>query len=79
MPSIMAIIIGRLITAIYDDVVERFGTASEPRLLEVVVAALVNKGFTLGALGRSDEAIAIYDNVIKRNRCGQRSLATRPA
>jgi hypothetical protein len=28
--------------------------------------ALVNKGVTLGALGRGEEAIAVYDDVVAR-------------
>ena len=43
--------------AVYDDVVGRFGTATELPLLEEVARALVNKGVTLGQLGRNEEAI----------------------
>ncbi|MBI5892606.1 MAG: SIR2 family protein, partial [Deltaproteobacteria bacterium] len=38
----------------------------EPALLENVAKALVNKGVTLGSLNRSEEAIAVYDDVVKR-------------
>ncbi|MBI5000203.1 MAG: AAA family ATPase [Euryarchaeota archaeon] len=50
----------------YDEVVKRFGTATEPSLLEQVAMAMFNKGVTLGALNRNEEAIANYDEVVKR-------------
>jgi tetratricopeptide (TPR) repeat protein len=50
----------------YDEVIRRFGGASEPALREMVAMALVNKGFRLGALGRGEAAIASYDEVIHR-------------
>ena len=31
-----------------------------------VASALVSKGFTLGTLNRSEDAIAVYDEVVKR-------------
>ena len=52
--------------AIYDNVLSRFGEASEPALREQVARALVNKGITLRQLGRSEEEIAVYDSVISR-------------
>jgi tetratricopeptide (TPR) repeat protein len=52
--------------AAYDDVVGRFGLATEAPLREQVAMALVNKGVTLGALGRSEDAIAAYDDVVDR-------------
>ena len=39
---------------------------TEPALQELVATALVNKGVRLGAAGRSEEAIAVYDDVIAR-------------
>ena len=36
------------------------------RLQGQVATALVNKGFTLGTLGRSEEAIAVYNDVVSR-------------
>jgi tetratricopeptide (TPR) repeat protein len=36
------------------------------RLIPDLPAALVNKGVTLGALGQSPEAIAVYDEVVRR-------------
>ena len=38
----------------------------KPALREQVATALVNKGITLGTLNRSEEAIAVYDDVVKR-------------
>jgi tetratricopeptide (TPR) repeat protein len=52
--------------AVYDEVVKRFGDASEPGLREPVAEALFNKGLRLGALNRSEEAVAVYDEVVKR-------------
>ena len=49
--------------AVYDDVVGRFGIATE---LPQVARALVNKGFALGQLDHSEEAIAVYDDVVGR-------------
>jgi hypothetical protein len=51
---------------VYDDVVARFGAATELALREPVAMALVNKGVTLGTLGRSEEEIAVYDDVVAR-------------
>jgi tetratricopeptide (TPR) repeat protein len=61
--------------AIYDDVVGRFGAATELPLLEDVARALVNKGVTLTQLGRREEAIAVYDDVVRR--FGDRMAAAR--
>ncbi|MGH7801305.1 MAG: SIR2 family protein [Thermodesulfobacteriota bacterium] len=38
----------------------------EPALREQVARALFNKGITLGVLNRSEEGIAVYDEVVKR-------------
>jgi len=46
--------------------VQRFGEAGEPALREQVAKALVNKGVRLGALNRSQEAIAVYEEVVWR-------------
>ena len=51
---------------VYDEVVARFGAATEPALCEQVARALVNKGFRLGTLGRSEPAIEVYDEVVAR-------------
>ena len=52
--------------AVFDEVVRRFGDATEPVVRERVAMALVNKGFRLGALNRSEEAVAVYDEVVRR-------------
>ena len=52
--------------AVYDDLIARFGTATELSLREPVANALFKKGDRLGALGRGDEAIAVYDDLIAR-------------
>jgi len=52
--------------AVYDDLLARFGTATELPLREAVANALFNKGVTLGALDRSAEEIAVYDDVLAR-------------
>ena len=60
--------------AVYDEVVGRFGEATEPALRERVAMALVNKGNRLGALNRGEDAIAVYDEVV-----GRFGEATEPA
>ena len=40
--------------------------AQSARTVENVSLALFNKGITLGQLGRSEEAIAVYDEVVRR-------------
>ena len=52
--------------AVYDDLLGRFGAATEPPLREQVAKALFNKGVRLGALGRSEEEIAVYDDLLAR-------------
>ena len=44
----------------------RFGASEEPALIGSVALAISNKGFSLGALDRSEEALATYDEVIHR-------------
>ncbi|MGH8614479.1 MAG: tetratricopeptide repeat protein [Gammaproteobacteria bacterium] len=51
---------------VYDEVVQRFGEATEPAVREQVAKALVNKGFRLGALNWSEEEVAVYDEVVQR-------------
>jgi tetratricopeptide (TPR) repeat protein len=51
---------------VYDDVVARFGDATEAALRERVAGALVNKGVRLGALERFEEAVVVYDDVVAR-------------
>ncbi len=52
--------------AAYDDLLARFGAATELPLREQVGKALVNKGVRLAALGRSEDAIAAYDDLLAR-------------
>ncbi len=52
--------------AVYDEVEQCFGEATEPALREWVAKALVNKGITLGQLNRCEEEIAMYDAMMKR-------------
>jgi len=40
--------------------------STDPRLRVLVAKALVNKGVTLGSLGRSEEEISVYDEVVRR-------------
>jgi len=50
----------------YDEVLHRFGDASELALKEHVARSLVNKGFRQGQLGLNEEAIKISDEVLRR-------------
>jgi len=52
--------------AIYDDLIARFGAATELPLRKHVAQALVNKGISLETLGRSADAIVVYDHLIAR-------------
>ena len=52
--------------AIYDEVIERFGSSDAPELQRGVARALVNKGVRQGQLGQSEAEIATYDGVIER-------------
>ena len=52
--------------AVHDDVIARFGDATEPVLRKSVAMALVNKGAALGGLDRFVEAIAVDDDVVAR-------------
>ncbi|MDD4929207.1 MAG: tetratricopeptide repeat protein [Gallionella sp.] len=52
--------------AVYDEVLRRYGEATETALRERVAKALLNKGFTLGQMQRNEEEIAVYDEVLRR-------------
>ena len=52
--------------AAYEEVVERFGDATEPELREQVARALFNKGVRLGDLERNEEAVAAYEEEVER-------------
>jgi tetratricopeptide (TPR) repeat protein len=47
-------------------VVDRLGDTPEPELREQVARALYNQGGTLALLGRSEEAIEVYDELVDR-------------
>ena len=44
----------------------RYGEDPAAALRERVAAALVNKGVELGVLGRSADAVAVYEEVVAR-------------
>jgi len=50
-----------------DDAVDAFARASMSAKREIAAIAFYNKGFTLGVLGRSEEEIAVYDELIARD------------
>ncbi|MBI1955138.1 MAG: tetratricopeptide repeat protein, partial [Acidobacteria bacterium] len=52
--------------AVYEEVVRRYGEATEAALQVQVARALFNKGNRLGQLNRSEEEIAVYDEVVRR-------------
>jgi tetratricopeptide (TPR) repeat protein len=52
--------------AVYDEVVRRFGDATEPALREQVAKALFRQGLSLGALNRREEEIGVYDEMVRR-------------
>ncbi|MGD0015783.1 MAG: hypothetical protein ABSD56_15415, partial [Bryobacteraceae bacterium] len=45
---------------------KRFGQDTAPWVSQALASALVNKGFRLGQLGRSEEEIAVYDGLVER-------------
>jgi hypothetical protein len=52
--------------AVYDEVVRRFGEATERGIREQVARALVNKGLTQGKLTPPVDPVATYDEVVRR-------------
>jgi tetratricopeptide (TPR) repeat protein len=60
--------------AVWDDLIARFGSASETPLRELVAQALINKGHILDTIGRHGDAIAVYDDILARF-----GIATEPA
>ena len=53
-------------TKAFDELAVRFGDAEEAPLREQVANALVNKGFTLGQMGRAEESLTAYEEVLTR-------------
>ncbi|MDY6972657.1 MAG: ATP-binding protein [Thermodesulfobacteriota bacterium] len=49
-----------------DSLLLHYGDSQDLASLGEVAGALFNKGFALGSLGRSEEAIAVYDEVVSR-------------
>jgi tetratricopeptide (TPR) repeat protein len=58
--------LNRQAITVYDEVIRRYGTASERALRYHVAGALFCKADSLWALGGSNEAIAVYALVVKR-------------
>ncbi len=54
------------VSAVISDAQELADHHADPVLHERAARALVNKGARLGALGRDDEAIAVYDSIVRR-------------
>ena len=52
--------------ATYDEVVRRFGEATEPGIRELVAMALVNKGNAQGNLTSPADPVATYEEVVRR-------------
>ena len=52
--------------AVYDDILARFGAATELPLRDIAAKALFQKGTRISALGRGDDAIAVYDDLLAR-------------
>lgn len=50
----------------YEEVIRRFGDATESSLRELVTTAFINKGATLEEMSRHDEAIKSYEEVMRR-------------
>jgi tetratricopeptide (TPR) repeat protein len=51
----------------YDELVERFGSLTDPRIESRVVWALVNQSYPLMALGRLDEAVSVCEQALARH------------
>ncbi len=52
--------------AIYDEVIERFGSGEAPELQSHVAIVLLRKGITLEQLGEDRAAIATFDEMVER-------------
>jgi tetratricopeptide (TPR) repeat protein len=50
----------------FNEIANRFADASESDRRVLAAKALVNKGFMLGTMGRSEEEIGVYDDVVAR-------------
>jgi len=52
--------------AVYDEVIARFGSATEVQVRKYVAEAMVNQGEVLESLGGKQQAIEVYDEMIRR-------------
>ena len=52
--------------AVYDQVIARFGSATEVQVRKYVAEAMVNQGEVLESLGDKQAAIEVYDEIIRR-------------
>lgn len=52
--------------AVFDTLVSRFGECKTPALQDAVAKALFNKGVALSALDRPEEALAAFEEVLRR-------------
>lgn len=52
--------------AIYDELLARYGTSTDPPLQERVAKMLCSKGATLALLNRASDAIVVYDDLLRR-------------
>ena len=52
--------------AVYNEVIARFGSATEVEVRKYVAEAMVNQGEVLESLGGKEEAIEVYDEIIRR-------------
>ncbi len=52
--------------ATYDEVIRRFGEATESKIRATVGDALINKGLAFGELHRDADELAAYDEVLRR-------------
>ena len=51
---------------VYDELLARFGDATESAIREQVAAGMVNKGYRLEVMERSAEAVEVYDELVAR-------------
>ena len=52
--------------AVYDEVIARFGSATEVQVRKYVAEAMVNQGEVLESLGGKQQAMEVYDEIIRR-------------
>jgi tetratricopeptide (TPR) repeat protein len=50
--------------AVFDNIIDHLGAASNPSLKKQVAVALFNKGIALRKLGRSEDSIALFGDVV---------------